>query len=406
MQSVRMEVVPSGTAMQTQFEYVERKGIGHPDTICDGVMEAMAVALAQEYVRTAGRVLHFNVDKGLLVAGQTDPRFGGGRVLEPMRLYVGDRATRAFDGTIIPVGDVIEQAAREWLQTHLPRVDPAKHLIVIDELQPGSAELAAIYAQSTITANDTSVGVGYAPLSETERLVLEAEQFLNSTQVKAELPAIGEDIKVMGVRRDRSLALTVAMALVDAHVASETAYFDCKQQAGELLQDFLSSKMAELDAVEVEINTLDRRGAGAEGVYLTVLGTSAENADSGQVGRGNRVNGLITPCRPMSLEAAAGKNPVSHVGKIYNVLAFHIAQRIVDQVEPVDAASVWLCSRIGYPVDRPWSVTVQVALPPDADAAEIEPLVARVVDERLDHLADLTDQLITQGIPTPATSAT
>ena len=69
----------------------------------------------------------------------------------------------------------------------------------------------------------------------------------------------------------------------------------------------------------VEIRTRHDRGAG--GMYLTVLGTSADGADGGQVGRGNRVNGLISLHRPMSTEAAAGKNPVSHVGKIYNLLA-------------------------------------------------------------------------------------
>ena len=63
-------------------------------------------------------------------------------------------------------------------------------------------------------------------------------------------------------------------------------------------------------------------------MYLTLLGTSAEQGDSGQVGRGNRVCGLISLNRPMSVEAAAGKNPVSHVGKIYNVLAHELAMRI------------------------------------------------------------------------------
>ncbi len=395
MQQVRIEAIASGSHPQFPFEYVERKGIGHPDTICDGVMEAMAVALAQEYLRSAGRVLHFNVDKGLLVAGQTDPRFGGGRVLEPMRLYVGDRATRSFDGTVIPVGEVIEQAARDWFRTHLPLVDPEKYLIVIDELQPGSAELAAIYAQEVIPANDTSVGVGYAPISETERLVLAAERFLNSPEIKAEVPAIGQDVKVMGVRRDRNLSLTLAVAMVDAHVGSEAEYFDQKEQVGRRLLEFLEKRMVDLDAVDLEVNTLDRRGAGTDGVYLTVLGTSAENGDSGQVGRGNRVNGLITPCRPMSLEAAAGKNPVSHVGKIYNVLAFRIAQQVVDRVEPVQSATVWLCSRIGYPIDRPWSANVQVVLSPGVDERDVHPAVQGVVAANLEGLAELTHQLIT-----------
>lgn len=34
------------------------------------------------------------------------------------------------------------------------------------------------------------------------------------------------------------------------------------------------------------------------GMYLTVLGTLAEDADSGEVGLGNQVNGLIPMNRP------------------------------------------------------------------------------------------------------------
>ena len=64
-------------------EIVERKGLGHPDTICDAVMEAVAVQLAQAYLKTCGRVLHFNADKGMLVAGQVACRFGGGPSLLP-----------------------------------------------------------------------------------------------------------------------------------------------------------------------------------------------------------------------------------------------------------------------------------------------------------------------------------
>ena len=68
------------------------------------------------------------------------------------------------------------------------------------------------------------------------------------------------------------------------------------------------------------VNALDDPKASDEsGIYLTVTGLSAEQGDDGEVGRGNRVNGLITPSRAMSLEAAAGKNAVAHVGKLYNL---------------------------------------------------------------------------------------
>jgi S-adenosylmethionine synthetase len=113
---------------------------------------------------------------------------------------------------------------------------------------------------------------------------------------------------------------------------------------------------------EVHFNTLDEEGRGLGGIYLSLLGTSAEDADSGQVGRGNRVNGLISMNRPMGTEAAAGKNPVSHVGKIYNVLAHKIAMEIYTQMEGIKEVYVLLLSRIGTPINKPQIATAQVLL--------------------------------------------
>jgi S-adenosylmethionine synthetase len=82
------------------------------------------------------------------------------------------------------------------------------------------------------------------------------------------------------------------------------------------------------DHTEIHFNALEEVGRCLGGTYLSLLGTSAEDADSGQVGRGNRVNGLIAMNRPMGTEATTGKNPVSHVGKIYSVLAHRLARQI------------------------------------------------------------------------------
>ena len=187
------------TAMSLQSnEYVERKGKGHPDTICDSVMESICVALSTACLETAGRVLHFNIDKGLLVAGQTEPKFGGGKVLAPMRLIVGDRATDMFEGKKIPVGEIVESTTKTWIQDHLRHVNPTEHLLIQNELRPGSAELTGIFDREKVIANDTSIGVGFAPLSETEHLVLSAEHFLNSEAFQARFSGDGRRRKSNG----------------------------------------------------------------------------------------------------------------------------------------------------------------------------------------------------------------
>ena len=386
-------------AARRRTEHVERKGLGHPDTICDLVMEAVSVALSRAYLEVCGRVLHHNIDKGLLVAGQSSPQPGGGKILAPMRLIFGDRATAEVSGRKIPVGDIVIDTARSWLRDHLRFVDPLAHVVYQNEIQPGSPELVDIFARTELTANDTSAAVGYAPLTETEQLVLEAERFLNSRPFKERFPEVGEDIKVMAVRHDRQLSLTVAAAFVDRFVPDAPTYFDHKEAVRRELARHLQPRLKTLAALDVAVNTLDDPRRGVGGMYLTVLGTSAEGADGGQVGRGNRVNGLISLHRAMSTEAAAGKNPVSHVGKIYNLLAHQMAGRICSSVAGIEEATVWLCSQIGRPLADPWSVAVEIIPAGGVDSADLDAAIRRVIAEELEGLPAFVERLVRGELP-------
>ena len=153
---------PQIPVARRRVEHVERKGLGHPDSICDAVMEAVSVDLSRAYIEGCGRVLHHNVDKGLLVAGQSSPRPGGGTVDVPMRLIFSDRATTHVNGREIPVGEIAVAAAKKWLRRNLRFVDPDRHVVYQNEIRPGSPELVDIFARAALTANDTSAAVGYA----------------------------------------------------------------------------------------------------------------------------------------------------------------------------------------------------------------------------------------------------
>lgn len=361
MAEVHIQEIQGSTTEELDVEIVERKGIGHPDTICDLVMDRISQALSHAYRERFGRILHHNCDKGLLVAGQVERHYGGGRVLEPMRLIIGDRATIVPE---VDVGAVAVEAAKAWFREKLPEVDPDRHLTYQVELKQASEELTSIFGRgdTVMASNDTSAAVGYAPLSETERLVLETEFFLNGADFKAQFPETGRDVKVMGVRRREKLGLTLAMPLLDRYVDSEAGYFQRKEEIHGVLLAHLKTRLERIRDISVEVNTLDRRGFGLSGMYLSVLGTSAEDADSGEVGRGNHVNGIIALNRPRGSEAAAGKNPVSHVGKIYSVLTNVLAHQIHKEVPGLQQVLVWLCSRIGDRVDHPQIISVQLKL--------------------------------------------
>lgn len=377
------------------IEIVERKGIGHPDSMCDAIMDQVSVELSKAYLKEFGAILHHNADKSLLVAGDVECKFGGGVVNEPMLLIFGDRATFSVDDKSIPVEEITIHTAKKWLKENLRFVDPEEHMKYQVELKHGSQGLTDIFKRETCIfgANDTSAAVGYAPLTRTENTVLMTERYVNSKEFKKRFPASGEDVKVMGYRNRNMLHLTVAMAFVDRYVDSVKDYMRKKAEIQADVQEWVNKKAA-FDKVNVYINTLDVEGRGVDGIFLTVLGTCADGADSGQVGRGNKVNGVISLNRPIGTEAAAGKNPVSHVGKIYNALTHQIARKICDQVPEVEETCVWLLSQIGNPIDQPAIAAAQVVMNYGKVLdKKIQNRITDVIDAELAAIEDFCEKL-------------
>jgi S-adenosylmethionine synthetase len=380
-----------------KIEIVERKGLGHPDTISDMVMNSFSVELCRLYLKEFNRVLHYNLDKSLLVAGESETKFGGGVVKKPMKLIFGDRATYSFNGKELPIEELAVKSAKTWFKSNLRFVDPDKHVSYEVQIGRSAPNLADIFKRGGdfLGANDTSAAVGYAPLSPLESLVLDVEQHLNSRDFKKEFKETGEDIKVMGYRVNNSVDLTVAMSYVDRFIDGEETYFRSKKEVVEHLKEYVVDNY-DFKKVDISLNSLDTEGRKEEGIYLTVTGTSAEAGDSGQVGRGNRVNGVIALLRPAGSEAAAGKNPVSHVGKIYNLLSFKLANDIVNRVDGVEEVYVWLLSQIGTPVNKPRLVSVQAVLEEGLSMESLEKPIMEVVEEGLsdDSLRSFINDLI------------
>lgn len=385
---------------QQKLEIVERKGLGHPDCVCDAIMDRISVRLSQEYKRRTGEIRHHNIDKSLLAAGETETRFGGGAVKKPMLLVIGDRATFEVGDVKIPVSEIAICTAKEWLKEKLRFVDPEKHVLYQVELKPGHPELMDIFNRKgkVLGANDTSAAVGYAPMTRTEQTVLNLEKYVNSPEFKKSFPESGEDVKVMGFRKNNDLRLTVSVALVDRFVKNEDDYFKKKKELlGEMLR-FVNEK-ADFEKATVDLNTLDVKGRGIDGVYITVLGTSAEAGDSGQVGRGNRTNGVIPLNRPFCSEAAAGKNPVSHVGKIYNALTHKIAGEVYKNVSGLEEVYIWLLSQIGKSIDEPAIAAAQVVMKGNNSFESVKKEIEEVVNRELENIDKFTADLAQGKIP-------
>ncbi|MGP8078598.1 MAG: methionine adenosyltransferase [Thermoplasmata archaeon] len=373
------------------LELVERKGLGHPDSIADGVSESVSRALCRLYLDEYGRILHHNTDETQVVGGASEPKFGGGKVTAPIYMLLVGRATTEVNGEKLPYRDVAVEAARKYVASVCSHLDVEKHVEFDCRIGQGSVDLRGVFDQKSVLSNDTSFGVGFAPLSDTERLVLESERFL-TLRLKKKLPALGEDVKVMGYRQGEKIHLTVAAALVDAEVGKPSDY----QSVCEQIHDRLADQAAKLTGREVtiDVNTADDPELGR--YYLTVTGCSMEAGDDGSVGRGNRANGLITPCRPMSLEATAGKNPVNHVGKIYNLLSNLIAGDIVQETGgDVKEVHVRILSQIGKPVDEPQVASMQILTADGVKLASVRQKAEGIAQGWFDQIDTIPRRLLT-----------
>jgi S-adenosylmethionine synthetase len=374
---------------EQDVEIVERKGIGHPDTICDNISEKFSIELSKYYYENFGRIFHHNVDKAVLIGGKAIPKFGGGEVLEPIEIKVVGRAILEIKDKKIPIEEIYNESAKKFLENNFKHLNINKHIKLSLKIRPGSVDLVELFNSynQIPKSNDTSFGVGYAPFSKLENLVYQTESFLFN--LREIYPFIGEDIKVMGVRINRKINITIALAFIDKYFKDVNDYLQKKSLLKEKILSEISKNID--DEIEIHINTADIPDKDI--VYITVTGTSAEAGDDGQVGRGNRINGLITPYRPMSLEAPAGKNPISHVGKLYNIIANRIANDVVNNFEEISEAYVYIVSQIGKPINEPQVLDIKIRTKQD-NLKIFENEIRKIAQKHLEELPSLWKEIL------------
>jgi len=335
--------------------------------------------------------LHHNTDETQIAAGQSSPKFKGGCIVDPTYILLVGRATTHLKDKDLPCKPTALKAARDYLKKTFPYLDSESEVVLDARIGQGSDDLRGVYQTSKFLANDTSFGVGYAPYSLTDKIVLETEEFING-KLKKIMKGTGQDVKVMASRVGKELTLTVACAMVDKFIDDADHYVSTVQELKDRVYDN-ALKIAKDDLkVKLFVNTGDN--IKKKVFYLTCTGLSQEMGDDGSVGRGNRANGLITPYRPMSMEATSGKNPITHIGKIYNIMSKLIAEDVAKKVSPDVEVRVRLLSQIGKPVTHPLTANVQLVsknlkqLPAWKKDAEV------IVDGWLDNVDKITEMII------------
>ncbi|MTK63067.1 MAG: methionine adenosyltransferase [Methanobacterium sp.] len=385
---------------EQEVEIVERKGIGHPDSISDGIAESVSRALCHAYLENFGGILHHNTDEVQITAGESDPHFGGGEIIKPIDILLTGRGVSEFDGKKIGIDRIAIMAAKNYLKENIINLDVESSAVVECKIGHGSGDLVDVFGRDGMpSSNDTSFGVGFAPFSETEKIVMEVEELLNSKDFKKKYPQVGEDIKVMGLRENNKITLTTAVAMVSKYVDGRDTYINVKEELNDIITDLAQNKTER--EVETFINTGDDDNCDTEkGYYLTVTGTSAEMGDDGSVGRGNRANGLITPNRPMSMEATSGKNPINHVGKIYNLLSNKMADQITSEIDGIQQIHIMILSQIGKPIDHPKAASAQIIVEDGYSISSVHKDVEGVMDNWLEDIGKITEMMVKGKIRT------
>lgn len=393
---------------EEEYEFVERKGKGHPDTLSDALAETFSAKYSKYTKDKFGAVLHHNFDKVGLLGGASYVRFGEGYLTKPIRVLLNGRASTKFADTVIPIKEMLIEWTKEFMHQAFPMIDVDKdlefHYNLSNQSSPGKTEedkaqkgtrkywfeprgLFDLQEIKKLFSNDTSMGVGYAPYTKLEQLVLAIEGKLNSKEFKQKYPWVGSDIKIMGFRFRDSFDITMCIPQISIYVANIDEY----KQNMEFVRGVIFSIAQEMGIEKFDLHTNTRDNYENSELYLTVTGSSIESGDEGLVGRGNRINGIISPTRLMSMEGACGKNPVYHIGKIYYVAANEISKKIYNKFNIKN--EVVLISQSGRDLLDPWIVCVSV--PADFNnIASIEDYVK----EEISRIPEYTKQLIEQQL--------
>lgn len=392
------------SATPAPFEAVERKGLGHPDTLADNLAEHLSRRYSAYTLDRFGHILHHNFDKLGLLGGAADVRLGYGQLTQPIRVLLNGRASITFGDVPIPVSDLLTEWATEFLLSELPllrRVDLAFQNNLSAESSPGHTRAtdghptgvrkhwftprsaSDLPEVTRLSSNDTSMGVGFFPWTLLERFVIDVERSLQSLTFRASRPWVGSDIKLMGVRLEGAYRLTLCVPQIATHVSSLAEYHAHLEE----VHDHVVASAARLGISDIDVHLNTRDDFRVPELYLTAVGTSLESGDEGMVGRGNRPQGFISATRLASLEGAAGKNPVYHVGKVYYLAAQRLSEALYDSFGLPN--EVLLVSQSGRALLDPWVVVVQI---PDSFATT--DAIEALVRDHLTRLPALTAELV------------
>ncbi len=378
------------------FEIVERKGIGHPDTLCDAIAEKASQLYSKYFLEKYNKLAHHWFDKVMLIGGQSDMRYGYGKLTQPYKVIFAGKGVLSVGAETIPIDNIFWQAASEVLNKVLRNFQASENLVVVSELvdyrgpvnkrtryTPDKPEDLFDPKDKQRVSNDCNVCNSFSPLSQLESMVKTVEAFLHSDQYIKKNKDTGLDIKIVGTRKGKTIELFINIPFIAQYIESYEHYLERVKNVYDDVMQFLTERFE--CNIQLVINPQNVNGQ----PYLTVTGTVADTGDLGVVGRGNRLNGLITPMRPMSIEAPSGKNPIDHTGKLYGLLSQKISDKISTDLGVDNQTHITTFKEC--PLDSPQDVLIYIH---KEHHPETHKKIIAIIQEEVSNIYSVTDELI------------
>lgn len=398
---------------EQEFEVVETKGKGHPDNICDTLAEKISSNYSKYCIEHYGVILRHMIDKLSVLGGGSKVQFGKGEMIAPIRILINGRFTDRYEDKKIDYMKIVTETIKQYFNELFPLLDINKYLEIVDNTHHNEGP-GVVYNEDNCTknervnffevtsqedivrhnnhfkCNDTSTTVSYYPMSKLEQTVLEIEQILNSSDYKKNYPWVGNDIKVMGIRKQDTIEITSCVPLISKYVFNLDDY---KKKLERLKVDIekIVRRFFRDNELYIYLNTRDNYDK--NDLYLTAIGSAIESGDEGAVGRGNRSRGVIPFSRNFSMEAPCGKNPVYHTGKIFTAIGDIISEKIYNKYHIENV--VYCTSKMGDEICNPWNVSVELN---KQVSIEIKRDIDFMVKEIVKNHTNVTNDIISNKI--------
>jgi len=366
------------------FEFVERKGEGHPDTLSDIIADTYVLNYINDCwakfpeLKEAKRFPNLYVDKIMLAGAISTATFGSYDIVAPPEAILVGKVTTHIGMVDLGVETIFEKTVKDVFVSILKHEDSVRNLKFHYKnnnlggadhgrgfYNPNSTEELLTILSKESVSNDSCIITAHYPYSLLEKMTVFAERMINGEEFKKTFSSTGTDVKVLSVRNGDQFDITSCVPFHPERTLSPEYYYSTVSD----IHEFISAKMNDFlkanshirkHHINVSINTKDDGNQ----VYLAPWGTALSKGDSGVVGRGNKYNGFISVSRPSSVEAPAGKNPNHFAGKIYTFFAQELAKSIYREFGVGN--QITISSRNGHLLDQPAFILIDCLRKPSA----------------------------------------